>query len=86
MKYVVASVGKNHRPLKVFSRHTNKTIANEKAIEIAKKHGDKFSVGVFGYTKDKFYGLLKSYDMFSKEVKKQTIQKTYKKSKRKKWY
>jgi len=62
MKYLVASVAKYHRPGYIFSHHTSKKQAKIKAKRMAKKHKNKFSVGIFGYTKDKYYGLLNSYD------------------------
>lgn len=59
-KYIVASIGKYHRPIWIFSHHTSARGADTKARKIAKKHKNLW-IGVFGYSEDKFYGLLKTY-------------------------
>lgn len=60
--YVVAEIDEYHRPSKIFGRTRSKKLAFLKAKEFAKKY--KTNVGVFEYTKYKYYGMIKGFDMF----------------------
>ena len=59
-KYLVASVGKYHRPARIFSHHTSPRGADKKAYDLSKKYPN-MTIGVFGYSELKYYGLLKAY-------------------------
>jgi len=59
--WIVASVGKYHKPNRVYSRHRKKELARESAIKISKKLGYRKVIGIFEITKDRYYGLYESY-------------------------
>ena len=55
--FLVATIGKYHRPSKIISN----TRSKRKALEIAKKYSEKYGIpiGIWEYTKSKWYGLIK---------------------------
>ena len=57
--YLIATVGRDFRPGKVIKKTENKEIAIKTAKEYANKW--KTRVGVWEYTKYKWYGMIRSF-------------------------
>jgi len=59
--WVVATVGKYHRPNKIYSKHRKRIRARESAKKISKELGYNAVIGIFELTPDKYYGLFETY-------------------------